>query len=119
MTPYFASCANSEDNYLFVPSGSGALMYTNETADGTRKYTQEVYGIDAAKKVLTYYADEAAASQAALSEAYTGVNAIVTPSKVEFYNLNGMQVTEPNKGVNIRISTGANGQRIVEKVLVK
>ncbi|MEE1314148.1 MAG: DUF5696 domain-containing protein [Faecalimonas sp.] len=60
LTPYFASCANSEDNYLFVPSGSGALMYTNETADGTRKYTQEVYGIDAAKKVLTYYADEAA-----------------------------------------------------------
>ena len=65
------------------------------------------------------YAAAAAASQAALSEAYTGVNAIVTPSKVEFYNLNGMQVTEPNKGVNIRISTGANGQRVVEKVPVK
>jgi hypothetical protein len=30
-----------------------------------------------------------------------------------------MQVSEPNKGVNIRISTGANGQRVAEKVLVK
>ena len=65
------------------------------------------------------YEAAAAASAAAMGEAYTGVNAIVAPSKVEFYNLNGMQVTEPNKGVNIRISTGANGQRVIEKVLVK
>ena len=65
------------------------------------------------------YEEAAAASAAAMGEAYTGVNAIVTPSKVEFYNLNGMQVTEPNKGVNIRISTGANGQRVIEKVLIK
>ncbi len=65
------------------------------------------------------YAAAAVATTDALNNAYTGVGSVAAPSKVQFYNLNGMQVAEPNKGVNIRISTGANGQRTVEKVLVK
>ena len=65
------------------------------------------------------YAAAAEASISALGEAFTGVGSVEAPSKVEFYNLNGMQVSEPNKGVNIRISTGKNGARIIEKVLIK
>jgi hypothetical protein len=65
------------------------------------------------------YAAAAEASISALGEAFTGVGSVVAPSKVQFYNLNGMQVSEPNKGVNIRISTGKNGARIIEKVLIK
>ena len=52
LAPYLCSATNSNDNYLFVPSGQGALMYTQQDADGTRKYSGEVYGTDAARKLL-------------------------------------------------------------------
>lgn len=52
LTPYMCAAANSDENYLFVPTGQGALMYTAENADGTRKYSGEIYGADAARKVL-------------------------------------------------------------------
>lgn len=58
LTPYLASCKNSEDNYLFVPSGSGALIYANETADGTKRYSAEMYGTDAGRMVLSKYVEE-------------------------------------------------------------
>lgn len=38
---------NDKDSYLFVPAGSGALMYCDESTDGnTRTYSGEVYGKD-------------------------------------------------------------------------
>lgn len=50
LSPYFASVNNKvEESYLFIPSGSGALMYTKETVDGTKKFTGEIYGSDAAE----------------------------------------------------------------------
>lgn len=53
VAPYFCSASDAnEENYLFVPSGSGALMYTTENADGTRKYSSEVYGTDATRRIL-------------------------------------------------------------------
>lgn len=52
VAPYMCSASNSNDNYLFVPSGQGALMYTAEDVEGTRKYSGEVYGTDAARQVL-------------------------------------------------------------------
>ncbi len=61
VAPYFCNSANSgEGNYLFVPAGSGALMYTKEDADGTRRYSGEVYGADAAQKILKSTADSEA-----------------------------------------------------------
>ena len=61
VAPYFCNSANSGDgNYLFVPVGSGALMYTKENADGTRRYSGEVYGADAAQKILKSTADSEA-----------------------------------------------------------
>jgi len=41
---------DAQNGSLFVPSGSGAIMYSAETPDGTRKYTGEVYGRDAARR---------------------------------------------------------------------
>lgn len=41
-----APASNSKDNYLFVPSGSGALMYTDERDGKERAYEEEVYGND-------------------------------------------------------------------------
>lgn len=45
--PFFCSAENTADNYLFVPSGSGALMMTDDTQRGTRRYSEPVYGTDA------------------------------------------------------------------------
>ena len=46
--PFFCSAENTDDNYLFVPSGSGALMMTDDTDRSTRRYSEQVYGPDAA-----------------------------------------------------------------------
>ncbi|MBR6509457.1 MAG: hypothetical protein IKT38_02490 [Clostridia bacterium] len=46
-TPLLCSSANdNQDGYLFVPSGQGALMNTDITPDGARKWSGEVYGDD-------------------------------------------------------------------------
>ncbi len=48
LLPYMASVKNSEnkDNWLFVPYGSGALMYTDAYKRAERKLEESVYGID-------------------------------------------------------------------------
>lgn len=43
--PFFASAKNGDGSYLFVPSGSGAIMYTDDERN-TRKYSEPVYGKD-------------------------------------------------------------------------
>ncbi len=50
LAPYMCSSEN-EDNgaYLFVPTGSGALMDVAANVDATRKYTGAVYGEDASR----------------------------------------------------------------------
>ena len=51
VAPNLCSVKNaSENGALFIPSGCGALMYTAENSDGTREYTGEVYGRDAARR---------------------------------------------------------------------
>ena len=51
VAPNLCSVKNDAVNgSLFVPSGSGAIMYTAENADGTREFTGEVYGRDAARR---------------------------------------------------------------------
>ena len=51
LSPNLCSVKNSSENgFLFVPSGSGAIMYTAETNEGIRKYSGEVYGADAARR---------------------------------------------------------------------
>src|SRR5690606_36969183 len=50
VAPFLCSAANNaEDSYLFVPSGNGALMYTNQTVDKERSFSSEVYGFDASR----------------------------------------------------------------------
>lgn len=47
VAPFLCSTANkAEDSYLVVPSGSGALMYVDERAEGTRTWSGEIYGED-------------------------------------------------------------------------
>lgn len=47
VAPFLCSAANSsEESYLVVPSGCGALMYLDEREEGTRTWSGEVYGQD-------------------------------------------------------------------------
>lgn len=50
LMPFFCSVynkADKQDNYLFVPSGSGALVYPKETTQGISELiTEQVYGDD-------------------------------------------------------------------------
>ena len=55
IAPYFCSVKNtdSKNDYLFVPSGSGALMYTSDDVKGTaREFSADVYGNNLARTVL-------------------------------------------------------------------
>lgn len=50
IAPYLCSVKNgAEDSYIVVPSGSGALMYTDERAEGVRTWQGEIYGSDPAR----------------------------------------------------------------------
>lgn len=46
--PSFASSYNNKDSYIFVPSGSGAIMYTDEGEREFRTYEEPIYGEDQA-----------------------------------------------------------------------
>ena len=52
MSPYLMSAKNDvKDSYLFVPSGSGAIMYANEKVDGDKTFTGNVYGADTSELI--------------------------------------------------------------------
>jgi hypothetical protein len=57
--PFFCSTENSDENYLFVPSGSGALMMADEARE-TRRYSEAVYGQDAAAQKVFQNQESAA-----------------------------------------------------------
>lgn len=52
VAPYLCSVKNGvEDDYLFVPAGNGAVMYTDtQPDDSPRSFTAEVYGNDPVRK---------------------------------------------------------------------
>lgn len=61
VAPYLSAAKNtSKDAYLFVPVGSGGLMYTAETSDGIRQFSQEVYGADESRILTEVASDEVA-----------------------------------------------------------
>ncbi len=48
VAPFFCSVPNAtEDSYLFVPSGSGALVHSGTATDDVITITEEMYGTDA------------------------------------------------------------------------
>ena len=66
IAPYMASVKNeTEGSYIFVPSGSGALMYAAETVEGKREFSCDVYGND--------YAELKTASSETIPKAYLPV----------------------------------------------
>lgn len=64
VAPYLCSAPNSNntDSYLFVPVGSGALMYTDEELIGiSRVFSTEMYGTDKGRYLLEEDGNEQAA----------------------------------------------------------
>ncbi len=51
VAPFLASAKNNTDSYVFVPSGSGALINVDETGE-SRVYSEAVYGNDEAEQPL-------------------------------------------------------------------
>lgn len=61
LAPFLCSALNSpQDAYLFVPAGTGALMYARETPELERTFSGEVYGADAARPVAEAVTNEEA-----------------------------------------------------------
>ena len=61
LAPYLCSTANKQDesSYLLIPTGSGALMYTDDELNkSSRDYSGEVYGTDASRMRLDVTANE-------------------------------------------------------------
>ena len=50
--PFFASCENNTDSYLFVPSGSGALIGVDSGKRDIRTYSERVFGKDATEQPM-------------------------------------------------------------------
>jgi hypothetical protein len=43
---YFGAANSSDEGYIFVPDGSGAIITLNDRSSGYSKYRQPVYGVD-------------------------------------------------------------------------
>lgn len=50
--PFFASCKNNTDSYIFVPDGSGAIMNVDDNVRTPRYYNKEIYGDDATSQTI-------------------------------------------------------------------
>ncbi|MBP5647101.1 MAG: hypothetical protein J6X21_06855, partial [Bacteroidaceae bacterium] len=64
------------------------------------------------------YAAEIAKIDAEIAEIKTKVAPVESDADVKYYNLGGIGTSQP-EGVSIRVTTGKNGARKVEKILVK
>ena len=60
LTPSLCSVKNNtEDSYIFVPSGSGALMECYQLGEEGRTYTGSLYGTDKARIIIdTWFSEE-------------------------------------------------------------
>ena len=57
LLPFFASAKNDDNTYLFVPSGSGALMYTDDNYRTPRLYSEPVFGEDLVEQSIYKISD--------------------------------------------------------------
>lgn len=83
LLPYLCCVNNSKDNYLFIPSGSGALMYTDERGNGIpRKFNGKIYGQDPVQEVNERYTNTSEIRMGVFSatEKDSTITAIITNS---------------------------------------
>lgn len=77
LAPFICSTRNEvAGSYLFIPTGSGALMYAKETPEIERTYSGEVYGLDETRPI-TVSASNDQAIRMPIFGAKNGDNAIL------------------------------------------
>lgn len=76
LLPFFASAENNTDSYIFVPSGSGALMYVDDNKREARDYAEPVYGEDAGNQGI-YRVTESETVRMPVFGAKNGNNALL------------------------------------------
>jgi len=110
-----------EANGLDKNNAEDSKLYTLDTEKGW--YTNlEVY-LNGIVEEITKAQNEGALN--AVSEYYplqkfTSLEQVLSPNaieRIEYYNLNGQPIAEPQQGISIRCIVFANGQKEVEKVL--
>lgn len=62
LLPYFGCAADTDEGYVFVPDGQGALMYINNGKGNMQEYRAAVYGENASATRMFATADAYAAS---------------------------------------------------------
>ena len=79
LAPYMASAPEDESSYLFVPSGSGALLYT-DVRNGVRQYSEPVFGEDTIEQpaTITSHIQGAPLPVFGVSRGQTGLLGIIT-----------------------------------------
>ncbi|MBE6727041.1 MAG: hypothetical protein E7562_00155 [Ruminococcaceae bacterium] len=63
LLPYFLHAQSSDNGYIFIPDGSGALIDLSTVNSASAAYSQRIYGRDGA---LSYYYDEGSEHDAML-----------------------------------------------------
>jgi hypothetical protein len=90
------------------PAGSeGVLVYT-------------ISGIWAGTHKITRGSGESGIFNVEVRETgTTGISTVQTSviTSTEYYDLNGRRLSEPQRGVNIRVERMANGQAVISKVI--
>ncbi|MBM6991967.1 MAG: pectin esterase [Prevotella sp.] len=89
---------------------TGIVTGTTFTADPT----VQTYSVKAANTMGGF-------GEAALTATATSINGLSTDNvvKTEYFSVNGMRLSQPQRGVNVRVNQLANGQKTTEKVIVK
>ena len=116
--PYMCSVKNTADknDYLFLPSGSGALMYTDEEAvDSIREFSGAVYGYDRSQTRLDNPA-EAEPIRLPVFGAKAGPNAIlgIIEKGAESCDIVGMAGNPRNGYSNAYITYNIRGYNNIE-----
>lgn len=137
VAPFLCSVVNNaEDSYLMVPSGSGALMYVDERAEGTRSWSGEIYGADPSRLLPESLSNDEAVrlpvfavkngedamltivedgQEAAVITANAGNNATGYSNAYVTFYARGYDIAENSKGVKITMDIYQLAESIVKK----
>ena len=114
--------ANMFSDDMSVSTGSVTISLNHASGEGWARvdnfgltFKESIDGVDYAALI----ADLNTQAAAAINEVVTGVESVTVSGSVEYYNLNGIRLAAPQKGINIKVTTGADGKRVSEKILVK
>jgi len=104
---------------VIIANGTADLKLTLASGDGWSR-ADNFYLVFRGKKAGFNYSQAATDAKNELNQLITFVDPAQADAQVEIYSLDGKKIQSAKAGqINIRVTKKANGERIVEKVLVK